>query len=331
MASTQLLIALTLGLSVGWQPPQPAQSVPDCHRREPGIIAERERAAAQWPSVVLRQIELAICYDKAWRFQDVEPAIQKARAVLDAEIASAPPAQPPAVPVVVPKRIKDAQADYPTDALVAGITGSVIVELSIDTKGNVRDARVVQSVRELDDAAVKAARKWKYEPTVIEGKPVEVRSYASIRFGQTAEPIPADWLAMAAFYYERGFLALAQGALDQAVTKAREDKARFGDYVPVMGGGAAGGVTPPRKIKNVVPKYPSGALSSRTQGTVIIEALIDRNGNVGRARVLSKPSVLDAASLQAVLQWQFEPATRGGQPVPTVFTGTVSFNIGPSR
>jgi TonB family protein len=307
-----------------------AQSPSECHGRATAVIAERERAAAEWPKAVLPQIELAVCYDKAWRFPDVEPAIAKAVEILDAEMAAAPAAAKSSgarpvggSDVPEPRRTKDAQADYPVDALIAGVTGTVIVEFVIDQRGNVSDVRVVKSVAKLDDAAIKAVRKWKYEPTRIGDRPTEVLSHASIRFGQTVELIPSDQLLMATFYYERGLLRPARAALEAALAKAREDLKRFEGYLP-----GRGRITPPVKTKDVRPKYPQGALSARVQGTVLIECLIDTHGLIGRARILSKPSVLDAAALNAVLQWEFAPVTVNGTPVAIAMTSTVSFRLG---
>jgi TonB family protein len=321
----------------------PAQLGPasvDCRQRETAVIAARERTATEWPKALLPQIELAVCYDKAWRFQDIEPAIAKAIELLDAEMSATPIATPAAssrpiggIDVPDPKRTKDAQADYPTDALFAGITGTVIVELAIDVKGNVREARVVKSVPQLDEAAVKAAKKWKFEPARFNDNPTEVLSYASIRFGQTLELIPSDQLAMAAFYYERGLLKPVRVALDAALAKAREDRKRFEGYLPGLGRGRGGqgSVTPPVKTKDVRPVYPPSAQAARVTGTVIVECLLDTQGRLGRARVLSKPSVLDAAALDAVLKWEFSPATVNGAPVATAMTTTVTFALGPRR
>jgi len=331
LIATVCVIAAVSAISASSLP----QPLPDCHPRDTAAVIARERAAAEWPNALLPQIELAVCYDKAWRFQDVEPAIAKAASILDAEIAAAPPAVKAAgtrpiagSDVMMPRRTRNAEADYPIRALIAGITGTVIVELVIDTKGNVREARPVKSVPELDEEAVKAARKWKFEPTVASGTAVEVLSYASIRFGQTTEPIPADQLAMAVFYYERGLLTPARNALDSAIAKTRDDRIRFEGYVPAGSPGRRGGLTSPVKTKDVRPSYPQGALSSRTQGTVIIEALLDTMGKVGRARVVSKPSVLDAAALNAVLQWEFQPATSNGAPMAVAMTSTVTFSLG---
>jgi TonB family protein len=328
------LMILLGSVSSQLAPPQPAE----CRQNATALIAARERTAADWPKALLPQIELAICYDKAWRFQDVEPAIAKAIETLEAELVTAPARAPAAgsrliggVDVPDPMRVKDAQADYPTGALLAGITGTVIVELLIDGKGSVREARAVQPVPKLDEAAVKAAKKWKYEPARLNDRPVEVQSFASIRFGQTLELIPSDQLTMAAFYYERGLLKPARAALEAASAKARDDRKRFEGYLPNggrgRGRGGPGSVTPPVKTKDVRPVYPQGAIAQRVSGTVIIECLLDTEGHLGRARILSKPSVLDAAALNAVLQWEFSPAILNGAPIATSMTMTVSFSV----
>lgn len=95
--------------------------------------------------------------------------------------------------------------------------------------------------------------------------------------------------------------------------------------VPVRVGG---NVKAPIAVKRVDPVYTEVARRSRTQGIVIIEAVIDRQGNVTEARVLKPlPFGLDIAALQAVRQWKFQPGTLNGQPVPVYYNLTVNFRI----
>ena len=81
-----------------------------------------------------------------------------------------------AVPVV---RI---DADYPMQARQRGIEGWVVVEFTISTAGTVKDATVVASEpgNIFDRSALNAVRKWKYNPKVQGGKPVE-RSGVKVR------------------------------------------------------------------------------------------------------------------------------------------------------
>ena len=306
------------------------QTGSDCSRREAAAIAAYERAADQNPQSFVAQLALAGCYDNAWRFHDVEPALVRAVTALLVEFGEWVP-KPGALPIAgeevpAPKRIRDKPASYPEKALLNGVKGFVILELLITAKGEVKQVRAVKAVPELADAAMKAARDWKFEPTMIAGKAAEVLGYAAVMFGPTTDPIPADFMEIAAFYYQRGLFRLVRASLESALAKSREDRDRFGTWVH-MNSRPAGLFTNPVKTRNVLPKYPESALSDRSQGSVIIEALLDIRGNVGRARLVSPPSVLDAAAIQAVLQWQFTPATRDGVPVAVAMTTRVDFRV----
>jgi protein TonB len=87
------------------------------------------------------------------------------------------------------------------------------------------------------------------------------------------------------------------------------------------------GMDPPRKIKDVKPVYPAGALVGQHRGTVIIEATIGADGKVQEATVLNSVPALDSAALDAVRQWEFVPARLNGAPVAVVITVLVQFAI----
>jgi len=88
-----------------------------------------------------------------------------------------------------------------------------------------------------------------------------------------------------------------------------------------------GNIKPPKKLKDVNPHYPDEARRARTQGTVILEAIIDVQGKVGNVRVLRSISGLDEAAIEAVKQWEYEPTLLEGTPVPIVMTVTVNFAL----
>ena len=87
----------------------------------------------------------------------------------------------------------------------------------------------------------------------------------------------------------------------------------------------SGPVRPPHKIKDVLPVYPALARSARVDGTVQLEATVGQDGKVVDARVLQSVPMLDQAALDAVQQWQYEPATQNGKPVPVVMKVNVKF------
>jgi protein TonB len=89
------------------------------------------------------------------------------------------------------------------------------------------------------------------------------------------------------------------------------------------------GIDPPRKIKDVRPAYPQGALSGSGQarGTVIIEATVGVDGTVRDAKVINSVPLLDQSALEAVRQWEFTPARRNGVPIAVIITVIVQFAI----
>ena len=77
------------------------------------------------------------------------------------------------------------------------------------------------------------------------------------------------------------------------------------------------GVTPPQLVSQPRVEYPAIARAQRITGTVIVQALIDEQGNVAEARVLrgvSSNSGLNQAALDSVKKRKYKPATANGKP-----------------
>jgi periplasmic protein TonB len=82
-----------------------------------------------------------------------------------------------------------------------------------------------------------------------------------------------------------------------------------------------------RRTRMVEPVYPPEAFAKKIQGTVLVEILIDVDGRVVRATVTRSVPQLDAAAVEAVRQWLFTPAMKGGRAVPSLATAPVRFTI----
>ena len=82
--------------------------------------------------------------------------------------------------VAAPRRFGNAA--YPADALAAGVDGVVVAEILVNDAGIVADARVLKSVPPLDEAALRAVREWRYDPTIVDGKAVPVRMTVTVSF-----------------------------------------------------------------------------------------------------------------------------------------------------
>jgi TonB family protein len=82
------------------------------------------------------------------------------------------------------KRTRYQPPEFPQKALSQHLSGSVTVEYTVDTSGEPRDVRVVEATPPgvFDKAAVAAVKRWKYDPVLANGAPVEVPVRTSIRF-----------------------------------------------------------------------------------------------------------------------------------------------------
>jgi periplasmic protein TonB len=72
---------------------------------------------------------------------------------------------------------------------------------------------------------------------------------------------------------------------------------------------------PLKVIHREVPVYPPEAKSRRLMGTVVVEAVVDRQGNVVSAKMINGHKIFEDAALTAIKAWKFSPATLEGQPV----------------
>ena len=78
----------------------------------------------------------------------------------------------------------------------------------------------------------------------------------------------------------------------------------------------------------VEPVYPDAARAAAVEGTVILDAIIDTAGTTCVNKVVSQTAPgwgFDAAAVEAVEQWRYDPATMSGQPVAIGFTVFVEF------
>jgi protein TonB len=78
---------------------------------------------------------------------------------------------------------------------------------------------------------------------------------------------------------------------------------------------------------SVRPGYPLLARQMRVQGSVILQALIGRDGAIQDLHVISGPPILAGAAQEAVKQWRFKPHYQAGEAVETQARITVNFTI----
>jgi TonB family protein len=78
--------------------------------------------------------------------------------------------------------VKRVEPQYPQEAKNNHIQGDVVIEVMIDTKGNIAKLNVIKGHPVLAKAAVEAVSQWKYKPFTIQGDPVDVETTILIKF-----------------------------------------------------------------------------------------------------------------------------------------------------
>jgi protein TonB len=81
---------------------------------------------------------------------------------------------------------------------------------------------------------------------------------------------------------------------------------------------------PPRLKTGVHAKFPDTLWDK--PGTVAVSAVVGPDGKVGETKIVSSPHPeLNQFAIDAVKQWQFDPATQAGKPIPFTITVNVNF------
>lgn len=198
--------------------------------------------------------------------------------------------------ITPPRKVHDVRPRYPVDARKEKVQGVVILNSVVDEEGRVAEVHVVREApMGLTEAAVAAVRQWRYEPAVKDGVAVPVSFVTTINFRLDTSPPepPGEWQGQPLHRIQPG-----------------------------------GEVAEPRKVKDARPRYPEEVRRRGESGTVVMEVIIDTEGQVKAVRVVESPSEeLAQAAAEAVRQWQYEPTVKDGKPVPVLLTVTVRFRL----
>jgi TonB family protein len=83
----------------------------------------------------------------------------------------------------------------------------------------------------------------------------------------------------------------------------------------------------PEALSRVAPEYPAAARKAGAEGTVIVQALVGKDGLVKDTKIITSIPGLDDAAEAAVRQWRFKPAEAKGQPVAVWVAIPVKFTL----
>ena len=71
---------------------------------------------------------------------------------------------------------------YPPDALYQGLSGPVVLRATVNESGDVEQVKTVSGSGVLARAAEEAVKKWRYEPSLLNGTPVKVETEITVNF-----------------------------------------------------------------------------------------------------------------------------------------------------
>jgi TonB family protein len=99
------------------------------------------------------------------------------------------------------------------------------------------------------------------------------------------------------------------------------------DAAPEGPARVGGQIKEPKLVSYRQPIYPTVAKQTHAQGDVVVDTSIDKSGNVVAMKVVSGPTVLRQAALDALRQWKYQPSTLDGQPVAIQMLVTIKFRF----
>jgi protein TonB len=77
----------------------------------------------------------------------------------------------------------------------------------------------------------------------------------------------------------------------------------------------------------VLPTYPSLARAARIEGTVVLQAIISKQGTIENLKVVSGHPMLVQAAIDAVREWRYRPYILNNEPVEVETQITVNFSL----
>jgi TonB family protein len=124
----------------------------------------------------------------------------------------------------------------------------------------------------------------------------------------------------------------AARAYDEAGTAAQNNNTHVSDTNAPDNGTAQRadlpqGMTQGWLIHKVQPIYPEAARQNRIQGTVLLRAIIGKDGRISELTLISGPKELVGAAIGAVQQWRYTPYVSNGDAVEVQTQITVNFQL----
>ena len=175
-----------------------------------------------------------------------------------------------------------------------------MVRVGVSENGDVESTEVINGNPVLAQAAVDAAKNGNSNPIL-----------------RTVHPRKAAVNLLFAFV-----LLDTDSRPDVTAESLAQDTPRGLITVRLTGGGSGKMV-----VHRVEPDYPYIAKAARVQGTVVMFAVIGKDGGIHDLRLVSGHPLLAKAALGAVMQWRYKPFLLDGQPIDVQTTIETHFSL----
>ena len=200
------------------------------------------------------------------------------------------------------------QPVYPLEAMQQKLQGQVVIHLVVSTNGDVLSAEPVSGNPIFTQAAVAAMKQWKFQPYIKNGHPVQI-----------GYKMPYDF-AMADRVADNS--GVNSDPSNGTAASPATNKLSASTATQVNGEEAQ-----KLLLHRVAPVYPDMARERMIQGTVVLKAIIAKDGRVVDLKPVSGPKELYDSAVGAVQQWRYKPFTLDGQPVEVATTINVNYKL----
>ena len=265
----------------------------------------------------------------AWYFRDSLASLSPAHSTLQSNASPdlSAPAASPAAPVVSASAVTPSSASLATPEVSSGGKVSAVVEPSAPaantlTQGKMQSAAITERIPRSNSSneVIKAT-----ENSVEVVEPETKKSLGAVRLAKPKMRRSASVQANGETEpeLELNNETLSSGnSLGSNFSESSKQPAAPAAVVPV-----GGDVKPARLISSVPPSYPALAKTQHVAGDVRVDALVDATGRVTTMKVVSGPSLLHQAAMDALRQWKYQAATLDGKAVPMHLTVTIQFRL----
>jgi TonB family protein len=214
------------------------------------------------------------------------------------------------VPVEVPPDLEpklgrvlvQLEADVAADGAVADVRLLAVSIVAEKVEMTADPAALREDFDAMAKASIASLRQWRFDPPAGAPAAVRVPIYFEVAGKRTTF----------------GSIRPMSGYPPHVTVVPPSDALKVGDVVKT-----------PKKLVNVSPRYPDDALKAKVQGEVVLDVVVDATGVPTDVQVSQSVPMLDAAAIEAVKQWRYEPTLMNGVAVPVVMTVTLGFKLDP--